>query len=95
VGINAIVHASLAPCAAAAKDWDAVDFHLGRAVQLAESVGYVDTDLADGFQRCALICRKSGQYARAKECLERALEQWVAMRRRDRVAEVRRRLAAL
>jgi len=95
VSINAIVHASLTPCAAAAKDWDAVDEHLGQAVRLASSVGYVDTDLAEGYQRCAQICRQSGQWARAKQGLERALEQWVAMRRRDKIAEVRRALASL
>ena len=95
VSINAIVHASLTPCAAAAKDWEAVDAHLAHAVRLAGRVGYVDTDLAEGFQRCAQICRQSGQYARAKQGLERSLEQWVALRRRDRVAEVRRALATL
>ncbi len=95
ISVNAIVHASLTPCAAAARDWKSMDEHLERAIQLAGSVGYVDTDLADGFQRSAEISRRAGQWARAKYGYEQALEQWVSMRRRDKIGEVRAILAKL
>ena len=95
VSVNAIVHASLTPCAAAARDWESMDRHLKRAIALAGSVGYVDTDLADGFQRSAELCQRAGQWVRAKNGYEQALEQWVAMRRRDKIEEVRTALSKL
>ncbi|RAL22208.1 hypothetical protein DL240_10160 [Lujinxingia litoralis] len=89
-GYLAFAHLANLPAAAHHGRWDEWDHHLSQGMELLESTGFVDADLAvitrDAGERALL----AGQPARARHALLIARSQWLSMARQDQAASIDR-----
>lgn len=95
LGLLGCVHAELLPSAAAARDWDAWDRHLGRAVELLARAPMVDPDIAWPAQLGGDLARDAGDPERARAAYELALTQWRALGSEARLRQVQQAIADL
>ena len=80
--------ALLAP-AAAARDYEAFDRYLARALDLLGRTGFVYHDIAMEAERAGGIAAERGDMRRSRLAYELALSQWIGLHRDDDAARVR------
>jgi serine/threonine protein kinase/tetratricopeptide (TPR) repeat protein len=84
----AIAAACLAPTAAAAGDFEAVDAHLTEAEAIIGKTRLADLDAARMLEHAGNLCADAGEAARGRRAWLLAASQWRLLRHDDRAAEV-------
>jgi serine/threonine protein kinase/tetratricopeptide (TPR) repeat protein len=83
-----LVHTELLPCLAETRDWNAWDDHFYRAAELLRETRLKDGDVAWLLVLAGQRALAAGDPVRARHCYELGIQQWLALGRSDKAAEV-------
>ena len=90
--LEAACCAALMAPAAAARDAEAFDRYLGRALDLIDRTGFVYSDVAQEAERAGQLWTERGDQRRARQAYQLALAQWEGLQRQEDAARVRSKL---